>query len=213
MHKLWGATRKIFPRHNSQGSRWDALLSPGVLRSNRRCWQIQGLFGHSLGLSRAKKCWSRSGQHHQQVSIPGKVQRRGNVDRVGSEIGKISIHNPWGQWCASVIFCAVLGRSWSHYIFPRRLYSWYNCLCSTKRRPLPIWHKESLSDPQELPRVWYGWTVDNQHPKACEWLGQLWRPSSPLQWWSQCQMPRPNGIFIQKHNIIRSSVWYHSTRS
>ena len=159
-HQLWHVIRKIYPRHNSLGARWEPLLMHGVLNRNLWCWWIQGPLGNRLGSSRAKKLWSLSGWHHQQGIRPGKVQVQVHVARLGSEIRKLSIHNTRGKWCDSVIHFAVSGSSWPNYIFPSQLYRWDNYRCATKRRPLPIWHKESIPDPQKLPSGWDIWTVD-----------------------------------------------------
>ena len=172
-----------------------------MLKNTRPFWE-------NFGLIHTKKRWSQSGQQHQQGSRLRQVQGKLNLAWVGSEIRKLSIHYPWGQRHASFIWYAVLVRSWPHCRFPRQFNSWDNRLCTTKWLPLPNWHKEVPSAPQEVPRGWYKLIVDHQHRKARKFSGRIWCPFQLLQWWRQCYPLRRNTRLPRRSIALKERVWF-----
>ena len=123
--------------------------------------------------------------------------------RVGGEIRKLSVYNPQGQWCASIIRRADSVSYWPHHRLPKRLHSWYYRLRATKRLKIPSRHKEGTPDTEELPCGWYIWTMDQQHQEAREWLGRIWCSMSPLKKWRQCQPTRHNRRSPRREIVIQ----------
>ena len=123
-------------------------IQNGIIGPIKQLRQKQGPFGNSLGSSHSKEGCIRPGWNHQQGIRSSQIQGQSNMAQVGGKSRKLSIYNPWCQWCTSVIHRAGSGSSWPHYILPRRIHSWDYRLCTTNQSPLPIRHKEGQSSPQ-----------------------------------------------------------------